>query len=112
MSVSGDWLHWGTVIGAGVVTLAARASFIVLPPGIRVPSWLQRALKFVAAAVLPALILPDVLFREVPAGQTVNYFRLVAMLVAMAVAYKSRSIIATLATGMVALWLLMWGWAG
>ena len=103
-----DWVAWATVIAAGIVTLAARASFIVMPPGTRVPAWLQRALKFVAAAVLPALVLPEVLFREVPTGDTINTLRLIAALLAMAVAWKTRNILATLCVGMAALWLLQW----
>jgi branched-subunit amino acid transport protein len=106
--IAGDVGGWAIIIASGAVTLAARASFIVMPPGTRVPSWLQRALKFVAAAVLPALVLPEVLFREVPAGDWVNGCRILAALLAMAVAWKSRNILATLCTGMAALWVLQW----
>lgn len=106
--IASDWVAWATVIAAGLVTLAARASFIVMPPGTRVPAWLQRALKFVAAAVLPALVLPEVLFREVPTGDSVNILRLIAALLAMAVAWKTRNILVTLCVGMAALWLLQW----
>jgi branched-subunit amino acid transport protein len=106
--IAGDWAGWLTVVAAGAVTLLARASFIVMPPGIRVPAWLQRALKFVAAAVLPALVLPEVLFREVPSGDAVNVCRIIAALLAMAVAWWTRNILATLCIGMAALWLLQW----
>ena len=111
MNIPGDWLNWGIVIAAGAVTLAARASFIVLPAGMRIPVWLTRALKYVAAAVLPALILPEVLYRDAPPGETINTIRVLAALVAMAVAWKTRSIFATLASGMLVLWLLKW-WGG
>ncbi len=106
--IAGDLAGWVTVVAAGAVTLAARASFIVMPPGTRVPAWLQRALKFVAAAVLPALVLPEVLFREVPSGEVVNICRIVAALLAMAVAWRTRNILATLCVGMATLWLLQW----
>jgi branched-subunit amino acid transport protein len=110
MSISADWLGVVTVIGAGVVTLVARASFIVLPADTPVPEWLKRGLKFVGAAVLPALILPDVLFRELAAGDVVNTYRIVAAVIAGLVAWRTRSIFATLGTGMLALWLLkLWG---
>lgn len=110
MSIPGDWLNWGIVIGAGLVTFAARASFIVMPPGMRLPPWLTRALKYVAAAVLPALVLPEVLFRDAPAGEVFNPIRIIAALVAIGVAWKTRNIFATLVSGMAALWLLkIWG---
>jgi branched-subunit amino acid transport protein len=106
--IGSDWIGWVTVIAAGVVTLAVRASFIVLPPDARVPGWLQRGLKYVAAAVLPALILPDVLYRDLPPGEMVNAVRIIATLAAAAVALSTRSIFATLGAGMAVLWLLKW----
>ena len=99
---------WLTVIFCGLVTLAVRASFIVMPPGAQVPVWLRSGLKYVAAAVLPALIAPDVLYRELAPGEIVNVYRVVAALLAMLVAYKTRSTLGTLATGMAVLWLLKW----
>lgn len=110
MNIPADWLNWSIVIGAGLVTFAARASFIVMPPGMRLPPWLTRALKYVAAAVLPALVLPEVLFRDAPAGEVFNHIRIIAALIAVVVAWKTRNIFATLVSGMAALWLLkVWG---
>jgi branched-subunit amino acid transport protein len=108
MSISADWVAWATIIGAGVVTVAARASFFVMPPETTVPDWFKRALKYVAAAVLPALILPDVLFRELGATDSINLYRVIAAVVAMAVAWRTASIFATLGAGMGVLWLLKW----
>ncbi len=99
---------WLTVIVCGLVTIAVRASFIVLPPGAEVPAWLVGSLKYVAAAVLPALIVPDVLFRDVVPGDTVNIYRIIAAALAAAVALKTKHILGTMTTGMVALWLLKW----
>lgn len=108
MSIAADWVSVVTIVAAGVVTLMVRASFIVLPAETPVPAWLTRALKFVAAAVLPALIVPDVLFRELASDDWVNYFRVIAAMVAGLVAWRTKSIFATLIAGMLALWLLKW----
>lgn len=108
MAISGDVYTWSIIGAAGAVTLLARASFIVLPADTRVPVWLQRSLKFVAAAVLPAIALPDVLFRDVPVGSTINTYRIIAALAAMLIAWKTRSIFATLGAGMIVLWLLQY----
>ena len=99
---------WLTVIFCGLVTFAVRASFIVLPPDTQVPVWLRGGLKYVAAAVLPALIAPDVLYRELAPGEIVNLYRVVAALLAILVAYRTRSIFGTMASGMAILWLLKW----
>ncbi len=108
MSFTADWLAWATVVAGGVVTLAIRASFILLPPGTRVPESLQRCLKYVAVAVLPALIVPDVLFRELSVGASLNGYRIAATLVAALVAWRTRSVVGTLVAGMGVLWLLKW----
>lgn len=108
MISAGDLNAWGIVLAAGVVTLAVRASFIVSPAGARLPAWLSRCLRYVAAAVLPALVLPDVLYRDLPPGETVNLIRVIAALAAVAVALRTRNVFATLGTGMAVLWLLKW----
>ncbi len=103
-----DWNGWLTVICAGAVTLGIRASFIVLPADTKVPGWLLQSLKYVAAAVLPSLIAPDVLFRDVPAGEWLNVYRILAAAIAALIALKTRSVFGTLAAGMAVLWLLKW----
>ncbi len=103
-----DWNGWLTVVCAGAVTLGVRASFIVLPADTQVPGWLLGSLKYVAAAVLPALIAPDVLFRDAPPGEWLNIYRIAAAAAATAFAIMTRSIFGTLAVGMATLWLLKW----
>ncbi len=105
MSDFGGWL---TVIFAGLITLGIRASFILLPPDARIPAWLLDSLKYVAAAVLPALVAPDVLFRDAPPSEIFNFYRIVAAAIATAYALKTKDIFGTLAVGLVALWLLKW----
>lgn len=100
------WQIWLTVIGMGVVTLAARLSFILLPADARVPELLKRSLVYIAAAVLPALIMPDVLFRGQVGEHGFDPLRLIAAILAGMVAWWTRSIFATLATGLGMLLLL------
>lgn len=99
---------WLTIIICGMVTLAIRASFIMLPPATRVPTWLTGSLKYVAAAVLPALIVPDVLFRDVASGDMFNIYRILAAIIASAFALKTKNVFGTMIVGMAALWLLKW----
>ncbi|MBL8513311.1 MAG: AzlD domain-containing protein [Betaproteobacteria bacterium] len=102
------WALWLTVLACGVVTLLIRASFVVLPPGVQLPRWASNALMFVGAAVLPALVVPAVLFQDLAAGQSVNTLRIIAALLATAIAVVTKNVFATLGTGMAALWLLKW----
>ena len=64
--------------------------------------------------MLPALVAPDVLFRDAPPGEMFNHYRIAAAVVAMVFALKTRSVFGTMAVGMAMLWLLKWwnplGW--
>ena len=67
---------------------------------------MRRALRFVPAAMLTALVIPMVLTPSVAGSlQGVNP-RIPAAIVAAVVAYFTRSTLATLSLGMIALWVL------
>ena len=101
------WL-WVLMLAMGIITFLIRVSFLVLPTSTKLPDIFERALKYVAAAVLPALVIPDVLFRAPPVGWAFDPVRLIAATVAVAVALWTKNVFATLASGMGTLWLLKW----
>lgn len=91
---------WLIVIGMGLATFATRASFIFLPLHTHIPARLRHALKYVAAAILPALIVPDVLYH----GSTpFDVTRLAAALFAALVAWRTHNMLATIAAGIAVL---------
>lgn len=96
---------WLVILAAGAGTFAFRASFIALFGRLDdVPEGAERALRFVPAAVLSALVAPDLLLAD--GGVSVANPRLAAGALATAVAWRTEDIAATLVTGMVSLWLL------
>lgn len=100
---------WLLFIGVGVGNFALRLSFIQSYGRFRFPPLLHRALRFVPASVLSALVLPAVIY---PGGVTLAPLenpRLWAALVAVLVAWKSRNILLTLIAGMGSLWLFQYG---
>ena len=64
MNELGGMSRWLTVIFAGLANFGIRGSLIILPAEARAPSWVTASLKYVATAILPAMIAPDVLFRN------------------------------------------------
>jgi branched-subunit amino acid transport protein len=88
-----------------LITLAERASFLVLRDRLVMPPFVRRALAYVPAAVLAAIVAPA-LFQ--PSGVSVGVVdvRLLAGLLAGLVAWRTQSIVATFGSGMVALWTL------
>lgn len=99
---------WLTVLGVGLGTYALRLSFIVLWQRLRIPPVVHQALEYVPTAVLAALVLPALLRPEGVVDLSPDNLRLLAGVLAAAVAWFSRNVLLTLATGMGALWLLEW----
>lgn len=97
---------WTTIIIIGVGTYALRLSFIFLLGRLEFPPKAQRALRFVPAAVLAALVLPALVRPQDAIDLSPGNLHLLAGIVAALVAWRTRSMVATLATGMVALWIL------
>ncbi len=94
---------WLTMVLAGLLTYAIRLSFILLLERVGMPEWFQRALRFVPAAVLSALIVPGLFDRGGAMDFSVRNPQIWAGLLAVAVAWRTRSVVITIAAGMVAL---------
>lgn len=97
---------WTVVIIVGVATLGLRFVFIGLFDKVNVPPTLERALRYIAPAVLAALALPAIVR---PDGDLTLWNPLVpaAVLGALA-AWKTGNIGAAIVVGLPALWLLQW----
>jgi branched-subunit amino acid transport protein len=91
---------------AGLVTFAIRLSFIALLGKVEVPPLLTRALRFVPASVLSAIIFPELVMRGGAVDLSPGNARLLAGALAALVALKTRSVAWTIASGMAALWAL------
>ena len=103
MSAASLWLLF---LAIGLGTFSMRFSFIYLFGRITMPEWLRRALKYVPAAVLAALVFPALTH---PAGTldiSLNNLRLLAGLGGAIAAWKTRNVLWTLITGMALLWIL------
>jgi branched-subunit amino acid transport protein len=97
---------WLTIFGAGAVTFALRLSFIALLGRKRIPPTLGRALRFVPAAVLTAVVVPLLFYESGALEVSLGNERLLAGLVAALIAWRTRSVLFTLGGGMATLWTL------
>jgi branched-subunit amino acid transport protein len=106
-----EWLQWLTFGLIGLGTFAIRLSFIELHGVLRLPPLLRRALAYVPAAVLAALVLAAVVLPDRHGVFDWSNPQLPAAIAAGLVAWKTRSTLLTLAVGMaVLLTLKHWGW--
>ena len=97
---------WLTMLAAGVMTYATRLSFILILGQREVSPKTRQILGFVPPAVLSALIFPELLYPDGTLDLYLGNERLIAGIVATVVAWRTKSVIATIAAGMVALLLL------
>ncbi|NIN96118.1 MAG: AzlD domain-containing protein, partial [Anaerolineae bacterium] len=72
----------------------------------RLPQAMQRSLTYVAPAVLAALVLPELVLTSGDFHLSAFNSRLVAGALAAVVGWRSRNTWLTIASGMIALWLL------
>jgi branched-subunit amino acid transport protein len=105
--VSRELTIWLLIFAVGAITYAARLSFIALFARREMPPLLAEALKHVPVAMLTAIVVPAVVFiapgeLRIDPGNA----KLIAALVAGAVAWWRQSAVLTIAVGMSVLWLL------
>jgi branched-subunit amino acid transport protein len=96
---------WTLIVVVGALNYLSRLSFIAFFARREMPPLLARALKFVPAAMLTALVVPMVMQPSLVPTDAVGP-RVAAALVAGAIAWRWRSEIATIGAGMAALWAL------
>jgi branched-subunit amino acid transport protein len=97
---------WTVIVIVGALNYASRVSFIAFFASRSMPPLLARALKYVPAAMLTALILPMIVSSPAHAALDGANPKALAALVAALVAFRTRSTLKTLVTGMLALWIL------
>ena len=96
------------IVLCGMVTFSERGAFLLFQRGKEPHPRLARALRLVPAAVLPALVTPALFMPEGSLAVTLANPRLLAAVVAFAVAIWKRSVFLTLISGLVSLWVIQW----
>jgi branched-subunit amino acid transport protein len=97
---------WLVMLLGGALTYLTRLSFIALQDKISMPTLMQRALRFVPPAVLSVVIFQELFYRNSALDLSLANSRSLAGIIAVVVAWRSRSPLLTIAFGMVSLLLL------
>jgi branched-subunit amino acid transport protein len=100
---------WVLIIVLAVGTWAMRSIPIMLQGHVPHPPWLERFLRHVPVAALTALVIPASLYTHVGDVYSLAPARILAAVVAMVVALRTKNVLATLVVGMVVLWAAQWG---
>jgi len=99
---------WIIIILMGLGTFAIRLSFILLQDYWTMPEGFREALRYVPPAVFSALIAPSIVLHDGHVLLTPENHRLLAALAAAGAMALTKNVLATIATGLVALWTLNW----
>ena len=95
---------WIAIIGMGLITYSIRLVPIWLLERATISVGWRQALRFVPAAVLSAIILPEIMMPGGTLDLSLANARLLAGLAAILIAWRTKNILWTLAVGMALLW--------
>ena len=111
--MNGAWIEpLIATLGLAVITVVARAFFMIPERELPLPSWLKRGLKYAPLAALTAVIAPEILMTQGALIDTFMDARLPAVLAASIYYFWRRGILGTIVVGM-AFYLPLhigWGW--
>ena len=100
---------WIVMIVAGLITYSTRFSMFNRSIAEKMPKWVEVPLHYVPIALLTAIIVPEILIYEQNLSLSVfENLRIIAASFAILIAFISRNVIATIASGLVCLWVLQW----
>lgn len=99
---------WVVMLSIGALTFLTRLSFIYLLEKWQPSDMVNRALRFVPVAVLTAIFIPEIALSNGELALSFGNLRLLAGIIAVVVAWRTKSALWTIGVGMLSFWLLSW----
>ena len=89
-----------------VFFLFIKGMFLCFIPQSKLPPFFERSFRYIPPAVLAALVAPSILYIRKAGSFDISPVKIAVGAIAFGVAIKTRSILATIASGMTLLWFL------
>ena len=96
-----------SIIVAGILTYITRMTMVTLVDRKVLSTKLKQVLGYVPAAVFPAIIFPAIFFNDYGELIELNDPKIYGAIVAILVGYLSRNIIATIFSGLISYWIII-----
>ena len=96
-----------SIIVAGILTYITRMTMITLVDRRVLNTKLKKVLGYVPAAVFPAIIFPAIFFNDYGNLIELTDPKIYGAIVAIVVGFLSRNIIATIFSGLISYWLII-----
>ena len=100
-------MSWLSIIIAGILTYLTRTTMVTLVNRNILNNKIKDVLGYVPAAVFPAIIFPAIFFNDYGNLILFNDPKIYGAIVAVIVGYFSRSIIATIFSGLISYWIII-----
>ena len=100
-------MTWLSIIVAGILTYFTRMTMITLVNRDMLGDKIKAVLEYVPSAVFPAIIFPAIFINDYGLFVEINDPKIFAAVVAVIVGYLSKNIIATISSGLVSYWFLI-----
>ena len=100
-------MTWLSVIVAGILTYITRMTMITLVDRRVLNTKLRQVLGYVPSAVFPAIIFPAIFFNDYGNLIELNDPKIYGAVVAIIIGYLSRNIIATIFSGLISYWIII-----
>ena len=100
-------MTWLSVIVAGILTYITRMTMITLIDRRVLGLKLKQVLSYVPAAVFPAIIFPAIFYNDYGNLIELTDPKIYGAIVAIVTGYLSKNIIATIFSGLISYWLII-----
>ncbi len=100
-------MTWLSIIIAGILTYFTRMTMIALVSRDMLGDRIKAILAYVPSAVFPAIIFPAIFINDYGTFIEMNDPKIFAAVVAIIVGYFSRNVIATILSGLISYWIIL-----
>ena len=99
--------NWVLILYCGLVTYLTRFTMIALIKKEMFNDRIREILSFVPSAIFPAIIFPAIFINDTGSFQIEDNPKIVAAIIAVIIGIYSRSIIATIFSGLASYWFII-----
>ena len=100
-------MTWLSIIIAGILTYFTRMTMIALVSRDMLGDRIKAVLAYVPSAVFPAIIFPAIFINDYGTFIEMNDPKIFGAMVAIVVGYFSKNVIATILSGLISYWIIL-----
>jgi len=100
-------MHWSLIIYAGLITFLTRFSMIFILKKDILNERAKKILTFVPAAIFPAIIFPPIFLDTEGLLNLESNPKILAAIFTIIIGYFSKNVIATIISGLISYWFLI-----